>query len=57
MTAMKKYLRLARTDILYMLVWQVGFYLFGMAMVLIINRFVNDDPDYEIGRASCRERV
>ena len=54
MTAMKKYLRLARTDILYMLVWQVGFYLFGMAMVLIINRFVNDD---QIGRASCRERV
>ena len=46
MTAMKKYLRLARTDILYMLVWQMGFYLFGMAMVLIINRFVNDDPDY-----------
>ena len=46
MTAMKKYLRLARTDFLYMLVWQVGFYLFGMAMVLIINRFVNDDPDY-----------
>ena len=45
-TAMKKYLRLARTDVLYMLVWQVGFYLFGMAMVLIINRFVNDDPDY-----------
>ena len=46
MTAMKKYLRLARTDFLYMLVWQVGIYLFGMAMVLIINRFVNDDPDY-----------
>lgn len=46
MTALKKYLYLARADVLYLLGWQVGFYLFGVALVCVINALVNEDPDY-----------
>lgn len=41
-----KYLRARRTAPLYVLGWQGAFFLLGVLMVVIINAFVNDDPDY-----------
>lgn len=41
-----KYCKVNRFALPYMLLWQLGFFLFGVAMVLIINGFINSDPDY-----------
>lgn len=41
-----KYCKINRKAPLYMVLWQLGFFLFGIAMVLIINRFLNDDKDF-----------
>ena len=42
----KRYLRAARRDPLWMLGWVMGFWLFGVMLVLIINATVNDEQDY-----------
>lgn len=41
-----QYLRVNRFAPLYTLIWQGGFFLFGVLMVLGINVFLNDDPTY-----------
>ena len=41
-----KYARTSRKAPLYMLCWQLGFFLFGLLMVLMINTFVNEDRVY-----------
>ena len=41
-----KYIKANRSAPLFMLAWQGGFFLVGLAMVLIINTFINEDPDY-----------
>ena len=41
-----KYIRANRTAPLYMLLWQSLFFSVGVAMVLIINAILNEDPDY-----------
>ncbi len=41
-----QYCKVNRKAPLYMVLWQLGFFAFGIAMVLIINRFVNDDKDF-----------
>lgn len=41
-----QYCKVNRKAPLYMVLWQLGFFVFGVAMVLIINRFVNDDKDF-----------
>lgn len=41
-----KYARISRKAPLYMLCWQLGFFLFGLLMVLIVNTFFNEDRDY-----------
>ena len=41
-----KYIRANRTAPLFTLVWQLLFFVVGVAMVLIINSAVNDEPDY-----------
>ncbi len=46
MNALKKYVKVHRWMPLWMLCWQIGFAIFGMAMVLIINAFLNQDPDF-----------
>lgn len=42
----QKTIRVNRMDIVYLLGFQLGFFLVGMVMVLIINRFFNEDPDF-----------
>ena len=39
-------LRVNRNGPLLMLAFQAGFFAFGVAMVLLINHFFNDDPSY-----------
>ena len=39
-------LRVNRDGPLVMLAFQAGFFLFGAAMVLMVNRFFNDEPSY-----------
>ncbi len=46
MKTIQKVLRVNRKDIVYLLGFQLGFFLVGMVMVLIINRFINEDPDF-----------
>lgn len=46
MTEIKKAIRVGQWDVLYILAFQGGAFLLGVAMVLIINRFANDDPSY-----------
>jgi len=41
-----QYCKVNRKAPLYMVLWQLGFFVFGVAMVLIINRFLNDDKDF-----------
>lgn len=41
-----KYARASRKAPLYMLCWQLGFFLFGLMVVLVINAFLNDEKDY-----------
>lgn len=41
-----KYARVSRRAPLYMLCWQLGFFLFGLIMVLVINAFFNDETNY-----------
>jgi len=41
-----KYIRANRTAPLYMLFWQSVFFLIGVVMVVIINAFLNEDPDF-----------
>ena len=42
----KRYFQAARRDPLWALGWVVGFWLFGVILVLIINATVNDEQDY-----------
>ena len=46
MKTIQKVLRVNRMDIVYLLVFQLGFFLVGMVIVLIVNRFFNRDPDF-----------
>ena len=46
MKTFKQYLRVYRTAPLTLLLWQCGFLLFGVLMVVIINATINDDMDY-----------
>ena len=46
MKTMQKVLRVNRMDIVTLLGFQLGFFLVGMVMVLVINRFFNEDPDF-----------
>lgn len=39
-------LRVNRMTALYMMAFQSGFFAFGVLMVLVINRFLNDEPSY-----------
>lgn len=41
-----QYCKVNRRAPLYMVLWQLGFFVFGLAMVLIINSFFNDDKDF-----------
>ncbi|MBR2895666.1 MAG: hypothetical protein IKC03_08430 [Oscillospiraceae bacterium] len=41
-----KHIRANRAVPLFMLMWQSIFFVVGVAMVLIINTFVNEDPDF-----------
>lgn len=41
-----KYLRVSKKLFLFTLLWQLGFFAFGVVMVLVINRFFNGDRDY-----------
>jgi len=41
-----KYIKANRTAPLFTLAWQGAFFLVGLTMVLIINTFLNEDPDY-----------
>lgn len=41
-----KYLRANRSAPLYLLFWQSVFFLIGLLMVIIINTFLNEDPDF-----------
>ena len=41
-----KYIKANRSAPLFTLAWQGGFFLVGVAMVLVINSFLNEDPDY-----------
>lgn len=41
-----KYIKVNRSAPLFMLAWQGIFFLVGLVMVLIINGFLNEDPDY-----------
>lgn len=41
-----KYARVSRRAPLIMLLFQLGFFAMGLLMVLIVNRFANEDPDY-----------
>ena len=41
-----KYFKANRSAPLFTLAWQGAFFLVGLAMVLIINTFINDDPNY-----------
>lgn len=41
-----KYIKANRSAPLFTLAWQGGFFLVGLAMVLVINCFINDEPDY-----------
>lgn len=41
-----QYFKAARRDPLWVLGWVVGFWLFGVVMVLIINATVNDEQNY-----------
>ena len=41
-----KYLRVSKKLFLYTLLMQLGFFAFGMVMVVIINAFFNEDMDY-----------
>lgn len=41
-----KYIRANRTAPLYMLLWQSVFFALGVAMVLIINAILNEEPNY-----------
>ena len=43
---LKRYLRAARRDPLWMLGWVGGFWLFGTVLVLIINATANDERSY-----------
>ncbi len=46
MKTIKKYLKLSRKDLLYLLLWQLAGFAMGVIMVLLINAFLNKDPDY-----------
>ena len=41
-----KYLRISKKLFRFTLLWQLGFFAFGVVMVLVINRFLNEDRDY-----------
>lgn len=41
-----KYLRVSKKLFLYTLLWQLGFFIFGVVLVLIINGIFNEDRDY-----------
>lgn len=41
-----KYLRVSKKLFLYTLLWQLGFFVFGAVLVLVINGFFNEDRDY-----------
>jgi len=41
-----KYFKANRSAPLFTLAWQGAFFLVGLAMVLIINTFINEDPNY-----------
>ena len=41
-----RYIKANRRAPLFALAWQGGFFLVGLAMVFIINTFLNEDPDY-----------
>jgi len=41
-----KYIKANRSAPLFTLAWQGAFFLVGLVMVLIINTFLNEDPDY-----------
>lgn len=41
-----RYLRANRSGPLFTLAWQLGFTAFGILFVLIINTFLNDEPNY-----------
>lgn len=41
-----KYLRVSKKMFLFTLLWQLGFFAFGVVMVLVINHFFNEDRDY-----------
>ncbi len=41
-----QYIKVNRKAPLYMILWQLSFFLFGVSIVLVINRFINSDPDY-----------
>ena len=41
-----KHIRANRTAPLFMLLWQLGFFVMGVALVLIINAVANEEPDY-----------
>lgn len=41
-----KYLKASRSAPLFMLAWQAVFMALGLVMVLVINGFLNEDPDY-----------
>lgn len=41
-----KYLRANRSALLFTLIWQLAFFVVGVALVMGINAAVNDDPDY-----------
>ena len=44
--AATQYFKAARRDPLWVLGWVIGFWLFGVMLVLIINATVNDEQDY-----------
>ena len=46
MKTIQKVLRVNRTGVVYLLGFQLGFFLLGMVIVLVINRFFNEDPDF-----------
>jgi hypothetical protein len=39
-------MKVSRRAPLYLLAFQLGFFALGVGMVLVINAFLNDDPDY-----------
>lgn len=46
MRFLKKHFQVSRSAALMMLAFQLGFFLFGIALVAVVNAFFNEDRDY-----------